>query len=139
VPIWNFQVQIGESHSTEIVTIDSYEFEDTEVNLPTLLIGRAHLFTYNWGGQRNYDDINKPFISTAAGPVYFTSWKDSGNMATQQVNSIVHDKPDANTFCVPTVKKCRELNSILGSISEHESGIFDQSIRGIRSVKHVEQ
>ena len=59
-------------------------------------------------------------------------------MATQQVNLIVHDKPDANIFCVPTVKKCRELNSILGSISEHESGIilFDQSIQGTQSGKH---
>ena len=94
------------------------------------------MFIYNWGGQRNHEDLNKPFIPTAAGPVYFTSWKHSGNLATQKVNSIENESINANMFYVPAVKKCRELNSTLGSISEHEPGIFDQPIRGTQSAKH---
>ena len=46
------------------------------------------------------------------------------------MKTLLNESINANMFYVPAVKKCRELNSTLGSISEHEPGIFDQPIRG---------
>ena len=64
VAIWRFQVKIGWNSENEEVPMESYEFQDSNINLPTLLVGREHIFSLDWGGQHNEQGPSKPFINT---------------------------------------------------------------------------
>jgi hypothetical protein len=64
VAIWRFQVKIGWNGENEEVPMESYEFQDSNINLPTLLVGREHIFSLDWGGQHNEQGPSKPFINT---------------------------------------------------------------------------